>query len=211
MKNKIITTVLFLVLVVSIVGNVYQFNVSKDIEDNIGCYTTELSGLNDNIDSLNNDITAKDNELATLSTKITELESSIQTIKTENDSLSAQVEEIKKNNIFERTVDEIIDSYPHEITPEMQAELDDYEEISKVVGMDDDYKMTVYLLFYGPTEEERDAAAAKAMQEVLDKYSQDSYEPATDTSMYKESGSGEVKQYDPNYELPAHLQGEFVY
>lgn len=105
MKNKIITTMLFLVLVVSIVGNVYQFNVSKDIEDNIGCYTTELSGLNDNIDSLNNDITAKDNELATLSMKITELESSIQTIKTENDSLSAQVSELEKSVVSTDTTE----------------------------------------------------------------------------------------------------------
>lgn len=133
MKNKIITTMLFLVLVVSIVGNVYQFNVSKDIEDNIGCYTTELSGLNDNIDSLNNDITAKDNELATLSTKITELESSIQTIKTENDSLSAQVSELKtkkseleKEEIANKEAkalgDNIVDSAVAEVFADIQAE-----------------------------------------------------------------------------------------
>ena len=211
MKNKIISIILFLVFIVSIAGNMYQFSISKDIEGNIGCYTTELSGLNDNIDSLNNDMADKDNELTLLSTKITELESSIQEVEEENENLSTQIEGIQGSYIFKRTVDEIIDSYPHEITAEMQAELDEYEGISKVVGLDDDYRMTVYLLFYGPTEEERDAMAAKAVQEVMDRYSQDSYEPATDTSMYIEPSSGEVKQFDPNHQVADHLKGEFMY
>ena len=108
-------------------------------------------------------------------------------------------------------VEDMIAAYPGEITPELQKKLDEHKEIYGLIGDLDDYKKTVYIELYGPSEEERDAAAAKAFQDAINKPAQDNYVPPTDTSMFQEPSDGEVKQFDPNHQVPDYAKGDFVY
>ena len=63
MKNKIITIILGLLLVVSAVINVWQYNNNNSLKVQTELLQNELDSIEENINSLNMDISAKNEEI----------------------------------------------------------------------------------------------------------------------------------------------------
>lgn len=84
---KIVPATLCVVMIASIIFNVYQFNVSNTLRSEIAVLQSETETLKTDQDTLNKEIENKQTTVSDLSLQIEDLNNSIETLKAENQSL----------------------------------------------------------------------------------------------------------------------------
>ncbi len=84
---KILSAILCVVMIVSIIFNVYQFNVNNTLRSEIAVLQSETETLKTDRDTLSKEIENKQTTVSDLSLQIEDLNNSIETLKAENQSL----------------------------------------------------------------------------------------------------------------------------
>lgn len=90
-KELIATIVLSVALVVSIGGNVYQFNQNKVLENALESSTTQMGTLNDSL-------TEKTSSLEEVTNKNSELESTVADLQSQMEELQSSLTELQNTN-----------------------------------------------------------------------------------------------------------------
>ena len=137
MKNKIITIILGLLLVVSAVINVWQYNNNNSLKVQTELLQNELDSIEENINSLNMDISAKNEEITTLTSKIADLETEIATLTVETELSEEDIEAAKEEGaVFVEPETTPEETAPAEVpaetpTPDSGSTTDDVPEVGE--------------------------------------------------------------------------------
>lgn len=149
---KILSAILCVVMIVSIIFNVYQFNVNNTLRSEIAVLQSETETLKTDRDTLNKEIVNKQTTVSDLSLQIEDLNTAIETLKAENQGLSDSLKSLEDG--INSTHTDVI--------------LGDDEYKGDNADIDDDYR-SMY------TEEENEAidkAIDEAIDEILEEYYQ---------------------------------------
>lgn len=84
---KIVSLTLCVIVIVSLIFNVYQFNVNSTLRSDIAALQSEIETLETDRDTLNKEIESKQTEASDLAQQIEDLNNSIETLKADNQSL----------------------------------------------------------------------------------------------------------------------------
>ena len=120
MKKNLYLIIVTLFLLISLVGNVYFFNINGNLSKSV------VIGLSD-LESVQNDLTAKTSELTEANAKISEFETSMSDLTTELDNLKSEYNSLIKveEEVFEK-MDVIMYVVNEDGAPVRRGTSDDY-------------------------------------------------------------------------------------
>lgn len=84
---KILSPILFICIIVSVIVNIYQFNISNTLKSQIATLQANIQTLETDRDTLSKEIESKQAEASELTMQIENLNNSIETLKANNQSL----------------------------------------------------------------------------------------------------------------------------
>ena len=116
MRNKVITIILSLLLVVSIGINIWQYSKNNFLN-------VSVSNFQDDIIDLNSDISEKDTEIANLSSTIDELKASLDTATNDIANKDKELEELKAEKKEEIQTPTNTNETDNDVTAEIAADL----------------------------------------------------------------------------------------
>lgn len=121
MKNKIVTILLSVLIIISVGGNIYLLNQSKTVSASLASATTELNNLSASITEKDNLITEANTTISELETTIADLQSQITTLTETVSALETENQEL----LEQKTVPEVDGTDPE---PEPDTDGDPFDD-----------------------------------------------------------------------------------
>lgn len=101
---KIVSAILCIGIIVSVIGNIYQFSSNDTLKSQIAALESEIKTLETESDTLHKEIESKQTTVSDLSLQIEDLNTAIETLKAENQSLSDSLKALEERQKEEAAV-----------------------------------------------------------------------------------------------------------
>lgn len=101
---KIVSAILCFGIIVSVIGNIYQFNSNGTLKSQIAALESEIKTLETESDTLHKEIKSKQTTVSDLSLQIEDLNTAIETLKAENQGLSDSLKSLEERQKEEAAV-----------------------------------------------------------------------------------------------------------
>lgn len=101
---KIVSAILCIGIIVSVIGNIYQFSSNDTLKSQIAALESEIKTLETESDTLHKEIESKQTTVSDLSLQIEDLNTAIETLKAENQGLSDSLKALEERQKEEAAV-----------------------------------------------------------------------------------------------------------
>lgn len=190
MKNKIVTILLSVLIIISVGGNIYLLNQSKTVSASLASATTELNNLSASITEKDNLITEANTTISELETTIADLQSQITTLTETVSALETENQEL----LEQKTVPEVDGTDPE---PKPDTDGDPFNDayIDQLIQ-----EILAEQQSSGGSSSTAGSSTPEA-DAYIQEHSYGTYDPATSGENINNFGSGGA---------PEHLQGAVI-